>query len=456
MSNWFKAHMVKARSRGDREEVNLQVFDRNGMALDLSTGGSGGGGEATSFPMPLAVFDFSDRSSVVRESLMQGSIYPQPYGGRDLGFDVLNSENLTDWSTNYQSDALGHRNALVISPGEEEYIFVGDSDIPIDSPVRFIVAKLEEVVAQRALTGVNAGDYSHLITWDDEGTVRWGCLFYFDDVFHFRTTDAQVDTDLHVYCTGHAADAAGIHIDGVLWPWTNSPPIGWADRLVVYENFDTFIGAGASDYPSTTGSFVIPLRLGELRIYRSDAYPFIAELSSLLKRKWQGFVVPSVEPLGVGAGEVAFAVVPESPPQQNQLLGWNNGEWGSVPRDRSVANSTTPLFSLDPNAEFAIVFTAQNSTTHIVELRVEVVEGSVDSFEMSRHLRDSSGVEIDPGIELSDLKRIDGTDGVDGPTMSTCMVMPFLYNGDALRAHFVAGSDGGSFRIRFFAVELHS
>src|SRR4051812_4614599 len=111
MSNWFKAHIVKARSRGDREEVNLQVFDRNGMALDLSTGGSGNGsgGEAPSFPIPLVVFDFSDRSSVVREAEIRGVIYPQPYSRIEPGFEYLLSQGqmTPDWSTTYQSDALG-------------------------------------------------------------------------------------------------------------------------------------------------------------------------------------------------------------------------------------------------------------------------------------------------------------------------------------------------------------
>jgi hypothetical protein len=456
MGNWFKAHIVKARSRGDREEVNLQVFDRNGMALDLSTGGSGNGsgGEAPSFPMPLVVFDFSDRSSVVREAEIQGIIYPQPYSSVAPGFEGLLSQgDVSDWTTMYQSDALGGRSALVISSEDGDYLFVGDSETPIDSPVRFAIAKLDDVVAQRGLFGINTGDYSHLITWDDDGTVRWGVLFYFADDFHFRTTDAPVDTDLHVYCTNHAVDAAGIYIDGVLWPWTDEDPSGWLDRTVSYTNCDTFMGAGEADYPGLVNQFMPPLRLGELRIYDQDVYPFIAELSSLLKLKWQGSVVPSMEPLGAGIGN--NAVAPISSPNQDDVLGWNNGEWGAMPSSR-VYDDTHAEPVMEPDEERTFSFSPSESNIFVVEFRVEVLDGSIGAFTILHNTRNSLGEEVEGGAPAG-LLRFDGREDVGGNEISTWTALTFMYGGDygnILRAVLAAGSEGGSFRTRFSVTAL--
>src|SRR4051812_3367223 len=165
------------------------------------SGGGGAGGVIT--PLPLAVFDFSDRSSVVwKPSIPDNTanwITRQPTAGAAAGLAVLESHGgANTWEgseSTYQEAALGGRSALVIA-SDSDFLFVGDAETPPDRPVQVVVAKLSETTPERPLVSANSGDYGALVTYDDDGTTRW-CVGYWDWVDNFpyaRYTDAPVDT----------------------------------------------------------------------------------------------------------------------------------------------------------------------------------------------------------------------------------------------------------------------
>lgn len=64
MGNLFNAHIFKRRSVGEREEVQLKVFDADGNPVDLSAAGSGGGDAGASDPVVFVDLDLTRDASV--------------------------------------------------------------------------------------------------------------------------------------------------------------------------------------------------------------------------------------------------------------------------------------------------------------------------------------------------------------------------------------------------------
>ena len=211
MANEFHAHMFRRRNLGEREEVKLKLFDKEGNPADLSGGG-----------------DQKVEVVLGREEILALSETPYEIIAPTWVLDEENSSDWTDWSppsfplimsarfslvngeTGYGNFSASQVNAMRLCYGSNQSFdcgFVSGLTFPTQSEARIAVSDMKLIMGFAAAEG------------------RWRIGKFYTDISPSRPE--WQDNGLYLY----------INTPGVSGPLTGGDEI---DKLTVSVMYDTF------------------------------------------------------------------------------------------------------------------------------------------------------------------------------------------------------------------------